>query len=527
MAITLNNTPLGIYLSRNQAVFQLLCGDAIDTAAVREHRWRVISAAIPEDDTLTIAWSFDDVDYSVVFTFKDAPDAALYEIISNGTAPDQVYIEDSLIPGLLTHPDISEFFDIAVEEDTLFGFRLTSRVSGPITLTITADDFATSGGATSGVVGVREPNYLASAWLYVSNAHISELDEYTKLGEFELYPDAANLADIDVSQLLDDFFTEPETPTATTNAPVLCTKITRNFYLLYGQKFGNTVARKKQTRTDIFTVLKGGMTNSEFINFGPRLSFNNTGWRFLSLRREREVSEAQKDWLFIHTGSVRLRSVSMGAEIFYTDGTTNAGNIWAGQAFEKNMTYQMSVGFTETGIKAAAISAGKTCYKYTLQVGGIGSFSAVSLKTTFRVALPDYLEVIVEYENSLGGIESWRMTGERALAGGITAEQYRRTLGATPDAGFQQLLSFNEQDQATLSINTGPLSRTDALAYRDLLRARHKWIVKGTARIPFRTDPQSYAVDQETADADHSRAFTFQAILAPEKSISIDDPVWP
>jgi len=525
MAITLNNTPLSLYLSRNQAVFRFLCPDAIATAGVQESRFAIISAAIPQDDTLTIAWSFDSVDYSVEFTFKNSPDADLYEIESNGTAPDSAYIEDTLIPGLLSHPDISQFFDIDVEQDTFFGFRLTSRVSGPISLTVVADDFTLTAGGTAGVAESREPDYLASAWLYVAPQHNSDLDEFTKLGEFELYPDADGLTDIDVQQLLDDFFTTPETPTATADAPVLCTELLRRFYLLYGQKFGDPVARKKQTRTDIFEVAKGGMTNSEFIGANGGFFKNPIRSRTLSLRLRREAGQDQEDWIFFYfsaaTTDLRLRCV-----LHYTDGTTQTEFLWQGEDLDSGNIYQCAAGFTQAGVKALADTAEKRCYKYILTVGA-GDFAPAIQPVTFYVMPYDHLEVIIEFENSLGAIESWRMTGQRSLSGNITAEQYRRALPATPDAEFQQLLSFNEQDQPIINITTGMLSKSDALAYRDLLKSRHKWIRKGTARIPFRTDPQPYDVDRESLEADYSRSYTFQAILAPERSVSAVDPVWP
>lgn len=476
---------------------------------------------------MTIGWSYQDVGYTVEFTFKDAPDAAEYEILSSGTAPNQAYIEDTLIPGLLAHPDIAEFFNISVEQDTFFGFRLTSRVDGPISLTGAAVGIAASSASTTGVAGVRETDYLASAWLYVAQEYNSPFNEFTKLGEFELYPDADNKAEIDLQQLLDDTFTEPETPTATTNAPVLCTKLTRDFFVLYGQKFGNPVDRKNQTRTAVFRAIKAGMTHSEFLSSAAKLNFTTTGWRFLTLRMRREVSEAQKDWLFIHAGPTALSSGSLNYQLFYTDGTTASGQLWSGRALLAGNTYQMAAGYTQAGLKTIADAASKTAYKYTLQVGGVGGASALSEKATFYIMPYDHLEVVVQFENSLGGIDSWRFTGSRALSGNITAEHYRRSLPGGAAADFQQLLSFNEQDQPTITLSTGPLGKSDALAFRDFLRSRHKWITKGTARIPFITNAQEYSVDQESTEADYTRSFTFTAVLAPERAVSIGDPVWP
>lgn len=528
MAITLDNTPINRYLSRNQIAFRFNCPDVVTTAEVKEYRWAIISEAIENDDTLTIEWSYDGTDYSIQFTFKDSPDAANYEIESNDTAPDEDYILNTLIPGLLSHPDISEFFDIRVEEDTFYGFRMVSRVSGPVSLTFTASGFTPTEVGVSGVAEVRETDYLASVWVYMANAHNSNLLDFTKIGELELYPDSDNKADIDVADIIDSFFSNPETPTDTVNNPVLCTELAREFFLLYGQKFGDPVERKKQGRTDIYTVIKGGMRHNEFVADIGSLIPNATKWRYLTIRSRREVEADQKDWLFFHTGPHEISSAQLDWEIFFTDGSTQTGQGWTNQTLTPNKTYQTPAGFTQRGLNIVALQLAKTAYKYTIQILGTADGDDVSTeKATFYIMSPDHLATVFQYENTLGGIESWRMVGNRTLTGSKSSQPYRRPLPPLSTAGYQELMSYNEEDTPAITFNTGPMSQSDALAFRDFLRSRHKWLLTTDGdRIPFRITDTDYALDSENLEADYTRNFEFKAILAPSKGISLEREVW-
>jgi hypothetical protein len=526
MAITLENTPLALYLSRNQCGFQFNCADVINTAAVIERRFMIISSSIVEDDTLTITWSHDSLDYSVAFTFKNAPGADLFEIITSaGASSAEQYVLNALIPGLLSHPDIADFFHVSLEEDTFFGFRLTSKVAGPISLAFAAVGFTTAEAGTAGVAEIRESDYMASAWIYVANAQDSDLKDFTKIGEIELYPAADNLADIDVGEILDSFFTDSETPTATNNAPVLCAAIKREFFVLFGQKFGEPLERKKQSRTPILPVIKGGMRHSQFVDASEIPATSVVDGRALTLRLSREVDENQNDWIFVNLAA-RTTNGTLRAVISYTDGTSETVTLWTGGNMSALETYQFSAGFKQIGIKLIADNAGKSCYKYTLTLRQ-GTGARLAETCTFYVMPDDALATVMQYENTLGAIESWRFVGNRILRGSKSSQEYRRPLQNLAGAEFQELLSFNEQDMPRITFNTGPMSQSDALAFRDFLRSRHKWLLAdGEYRIPFRIADTNYQLDSENMDADYTRNFEFTAILAPSKGVSSANEPW-
>ncbi len=529
MAINFNNTPLPIYFSRNQVAFRLDCSDVINTAGVQESRAAIISSELANDDTLTITWSHESIDYSAAFTFKTSPNAENFEILANtGSPPSQDYIINTLIPGLLSHPDIAQFFDARVEEDTFFGFRLISRVGGPITLAFAINGFTASELSTAGVLEVRETDYLATAWVYMANEHNSTLSDFTKIGELELYPAANNLASIDISEILDSFFTAPEIPTSTTNALVECTEINREFFLLIGQKFGDPVARKKQVRSDVLRVLKGGVRHPEFLEETNELTLPPYNGKYLTLRTTREVAADQLDWLFICPHKDDTEG-AVQVQLFYTDYSTTTQLLWGGQTVERFKTYQFAAGFTQAGIKAIADGEGKTCYKYTLQFGEDAGilFIPRSELATFYVMPDDHLATVMHYENTLGGVESWQFIGNRFLAGSKSSQSYRTPLEDFATVDFQELSSYNEEDTPQLVFNTGPMSQSDALAFRDFLRSRHKWlIIPEGDRLPFRIADTNYRLDSENMDSDFSRNFEFTAILAPAKGVSRSNEPW-
>lgn len=540
MAIELRNFIPSSVLSRNQIPAVFDCPDVINTEGAQESITVNMNFNPQNDDVLEFEWSYNGVTYTATFTFKDSPDADLYEIETGTT--NSSYILYTVIPGLLSHPDLFEFFDFELWEDAPSeGFTLTARsqYTGPLSLQITIEGnpIATES-TTTGVAPVIETDYLASVWLNISPAYNSELWDYQRIGELELFPDNDNRADIDLAGLLDAHFTTPETPTDTTGAAVVCTELTRKFYLAFGQKFGDPVERKKQFISGPYTVCKGGVRHLDFPDY-------DLGDEFLTIRTVRYVDAEQKDWLVWHhqyKGS--MWDVALRADIYYTDGAQSSQNLWVdtGQTMQFGYTYQMQAGLVESGIKAIADGVSKTVAYYDLYLvakdPGSASIEAVTnagYKVRFIIKSPDSLTVYFLYENTVGGHESWAMIGSRVYKGSKTSNEYRRPLLANKEsditpanaaATFQELISFNEQDQPALQFNTGPMSQTDALAFPDFLRSRHKYIKVGSDWVPFRIPDTEYQVDQENIQADYTREQTFTALLAPSKGVSNLKSLW-
>ena len=109
MAVILSSAP-ALALSRNQIPFVFDCPDAITTAGVAESIQAKMAYNPAADQILAFAWTWAGVDYTASFTFKAVPDGDLYEI-ETGTA-DLIYIDGEIVPGLLSNPDLAQFFKI-------------------------------------------------------------------------------------------------------------------------------------------------------------------------------------------------------------------------------------------------------------------------------------------------------------------------------------------------------------------------------------------------------------------------------
>jgi len=534
MAISSNIILPAFALSRNPYQIQLSTPDAITTAGVRAQKDILVTSQPDDDDEITFTWSWQGVDYSATLTFKDSPNADNYEIQTDTS--DAAYIENEVIPAFLGHPDLAEFFEFELYfPDPAYGFTIRAReqYTGDLNLAVSETGYPiTEDSSTAGVDEVRPADYMASVWLFIGSAHNTPESEMIRIGELELFPDDQNLANLDLSGLMDAHFTEPEIPTDTAGAPVLCTEITRPFWILYGQKYGSPQSRRKQFLINEKYAIKGGFRLDDFA------AIDCIDWvenNFLTHRTTREIFADQVDWLFWHNRDKNILGYDVGwrANIFFDDGTQTADNLHVdtGSALVFGKTYQFRADLVGSGIKAIADGLGKTVHHYDIYMiikdPDSASINSISNTVRFIIREPDALGFVLEYENSLGAIESWAMLGNRALAGQITAEKYRTGYVPNPlSAIIQELQSYNEQDQPIIEMNTGPMSQTDARAFPDFMRSRHKWIRSGSHRVPVQIADSKYLVDGQNIESDFTRNQKFSLALPPSKSVSNLTEFW-
>lgn len=528
--IAITNTLRDLYFSRNAVPVTLDLSDYVTTPGVLTERRLLFPGATEAGDSFTISWTVDGVDYEVTVTVASPADAEEYEMIPGSGSN----YAQQVVNLLRSIPLIWQFFDVYFAQQAdpdRFGFGLRARQPGDIDLGTTSSGFTWVVPLnTTGALPVVKTDYLGSLWVAIAPEHDTARHNFIRLGEMEVLPDAHGVAHLDVSEILDAFFEQPEQPTSTTGEPVLCTAIQRPFHLMAGHKWGDPLERRVQVETSVLNVIKGGLSPHDFASLSSgAITYANA--HFLTLRTQRDIDASQLDWLYYYGMTLGpTTELALEAAIVYTDGTTATPYLWDTTDVQSGKVYQLAAGYTASGVQAIAEAAEKRVRSYSLRLWSRSTETPdrtlLRGPVTFHLLQPDYLSVHMEYENTLGAIEGWLMRGVRAYTGRTGHSPYRvlRTRPADSEGAaavsFQELLSYNERDELSLTLSTGPMSRSEAHAFRDFLRTRHRWLRIGTHRIPVYIDPGTYQLDRETLDADYTREHTFQATLPPSLGVS-------
>lgn len=516
MAVALSIPPSTVQLSRNATEVEFTCPDKFITVGAKHIRKMIITGyPTDEDDSLKLAWSNEGVAYEQTFTFKTTPDVNAYEIIKYSGAGIDAWLQ-VLAAGLMGHPNVSRDWEVEVySANPVYGLIFYARFEDAATLEFTATGFTiTPTTLTAGAVAESQPEYRLSAWLYVGNSTTSLAGDMQRTGEIEVDADANKKVKLNLQRYLADYLDEPEVPTSLADQYVACTRINRPAFVLFGQKWNTPYERQKQFKTATFRVLKGGMEEATFANARDILALTDViGGIFLTLRTDRVIDfDGQKDWLFFYAKS-SVSNCYARVVIYREVGDPLALTLFSG-AIEAGTTYQFrcDAEFALPGVIPGA-------YKYEIWLYDVSEGVDITNKVTFWHD-SNYLDIFFEYENSLGGIESWKMNGERSQIAAISKETYENELPFRATADVPTIKSYNELVGKSLDCSTGPLNATDAIAFADFLRSRHVWIRNGAFRIPIRISGGTAVQGSKNLAADYSRGGKFVAEISLSANVS-------
>lgn len=516
MAINLSPAPLPIFLSRNVAEIGFSTPDKF-TAVGAKHVRRMIFTDYPTDegDTLKLAWSNGGVNYERTFTFKTTPDINQYHILKYSGSGLPIWLQ-ALAYGVVGDPDVARDWAVSVyNNNPNYGLQFHAQFEDAGTLEITATGFnVTSSTITAGVVGVSRAEYRLSVFLRVGMFNDSDDDEMLRSKEIELDSDNSAKARLDIQPYLDAYLAQHEPPTATTGAFVICELINRPAYIIYGQKWNTPYERQRQYKSIIFRVLKGGVEDSLFATIRDNSSLaTELSAKFLTLRSVRKIDFAtQDDWLFFLAKGT-IGNCALRMKMYKTDGTTNTVTIFQSKLIV-NQTYQFYAG-------ASIIPPDNpTVYKYDLWLTDSDQVLVQLTEPVTFINDSNYLDLIFEYENSLGAIESWRFTGEHAQLADVTKQTYETPLPFGAPSTATRLKSYDELIGQSLECSTGPMTAEEAVAYADFLRSRYQWLRRGAVRIPVRITGGKAVPANKNLSADYARSGKFIAEVGLSANVS-------
>lgn len=290
-----------------------------------------------------------------------------------------------------------------------------------------------------------------TAWLYVGKMAETTTDYY-RTGEIEGDPDPQKKVRIDFQEYADAILHTVEQPTDYYFQLVQCTNINRPAYILYGQKWGEIPERKKQFRSPIFRIQKGGMEPREFAAKKTTLA-THFKTNFLTLRTNRLIGRTQQDWITWmapeDATSVKLMAQPIGNIAISPITIWTEGAVKGGRAYH----FRSDAGIFTPYTIPATIYFYEVWLTYTLAGGG-----ETTNKVRYTIS-DNYMNQAFQFENTYGAIEGICFTGDFNLGASVSKQAYttQPKFNAKPTDSTRH--TYGELVSKIITLSTGALSR--------------------------------------------------------------------
>ena len=296
------------------------------------------------------------------------------------------------------------------------------------------------------------------------------------------------------------------------------------YYLRYYEIYGTTPTAKNyylnDNDDDYYYAQVGGLKK--------HLWPNSTFWndyqaeiKFLTWQpRTQQITENQAVWLYFlcHHDGVSISVGFVRTVIYYTDGSNSGHNIldWDIDNTPKKCLY-FPAGYYQ--VIEAIKTSGKIVSHWTMELRDNETGTTVSEQMRFDLVAnkPRHTRVAV-FENSLGGFDSIRVTGESVTGLDVTGEVLSRWLDVDYTAEFGEVVSGEPYAIPRTTFNTGLLNKKSMLdLLQELLTTRQIYLAERvgsttvTELTPLAMIRSSVSIKRDYLEAD-GFYLTFEAV---------------
>lgn len=485
MSITATISPPALCLSRNQIPLRLSTPDAYTTAPLLG-TYREVWSTGPTTvgNTILYEWVYNGVNYAVTYTFQAASDYANNEIIifaGGGSTAFRDWIQASLIPGLLAHPDFNQFFAAELYAsgggDSGVKFYARDPYYADLDFNGTSTGFSISKTYTEGAAAVAAKNYAARILLSIApNADSAEY-QYIRLPEIQGYPNAAGQIDIDLQPMLEPYFRASDLPALPMAAEIkTLTSGARSIKIEYAQQSGDPLERGHFTGITT-RVLQGGVNTHDWTTIRSTFATWISG-KILTNRKIQRIYPTQPQYIHWYQRSVPAAGLELILQPI-TPSTRGPVFITAGDTPLRYRTHRVPV---HPGLYGLANV--KSYYAF-MGTNDDALITPISEKIKFIVMPKPTGLTIIEYQNQWGYPETIALPWTRQRIAAIAKEGYERARPLNYALTDRARITLGEQLTDTFELSIPANDLIDGPHIPELLLSPDTYIiVDGTTRIP-------------------------------------------
>lgn len=469
MAITITTQPANYTLADGK-VFYLVSSNNQFTNAGQAHVVDITFSAIPINDA-DMAFSWGSGDVVLPFVFKNIPDdSGLQLAFGGGTV--QIFVDSVLIPALERNATLYANFTIASITN---GVRITARQKGGYYTTATIN-FATGitrTTVTGGVDVAERPNFAIAAQVDVlanGSAYQYTLRAYPYNNSIYFY----------LNRLLTGFYNRLARPAFSLTAIADKSSALISYRARFAEEFGDPASTQRLSTGTYKYTLPGGASKSSRAQGSLQTMLGSK--YFLTHQRAMRLTTAAKQVLnYLHISAETNFNVRF--EATKTDGTTVSAVPIVKTSVAQNTLWCIDVSpATVATALSIAVTDIASYNVVVVDISGPGQYFSEFYPITIDTTTPRDRQQVL-YQNSLGVYEFAELRGFIAKSTSASTEVATLQLH---DPARDENVNYT-LDAATADawqIATGFLSRTEAEAYKELLRSRDVYLVTATHYQP-------------------------------------------
>jgi len=478
MAITLNTNLESVYYAGNDIDLRFLSDAKFTTSPVKAFlSFSFSSLPSANGDTLEISADINGSSFTRVITFNNSPTYADYEISYTGNIQSTL---NAIADMLTSDPVLSEHFTFYHNEGD-FSIRINALEAATHNLGVSATGNAaiTVNSVTSGAEGVSQPNYRMRLWLIIGNTSESDYNNSYRTKELEFDPDDSNRVHVRIQKYVDTVLDGPGNRPQSSNSFFLDNTNCRPVTIVAGEKLGDPLDLKLAEVLGTFRALRGGLNPIDFAHLGVDIIADNLHSSFLTNRTKRRIAYKQPDYLSFYTRQA-YTGAKVKSEVKIFNGVTITIEVFSGDlspnrfySFSAMADFMAPVGQLPPGVP----------YSYRVFLTDSSDNAIISDGVTFFIE-EDENDLVFEFQNSQGSLETFRFSGEHSFYHEITKEvfQVNRPFNATFED--PQWKSAMEQNKLLLDVSTGALYDYEIKYLAEFLSSRYVWMIVGNDKIP-------------------------------------------
>lgn len=291
------------------------------------------------------------------------------------------------------------------------------------------------------------------------------------------------------------------------------------YYVRYADKFGNPATTRALQRSDVQYTIHGSLAGDSL--WQANVPVRHTYRDRLFQPYQKPILCSQPDWVYVWTGEIEPDTpFYLSALVTFDDGTTADVTVTPPNTtvLQPNRLYWFVSGYMQLGLDGVSIPSGATrivAYTWRLYPADLANIPLLDATVRYRVEPEnDYKNLILLFDNGVGGCETVALRGKTAVKYTVKAEEYARPRSHAWTQRDGDFGTFAAEGRKEWEASTGLYDRSDPyLEHLLQLPLADTWLVDtfGSRFLPVRVESREmtfYSDDDTLA----SITFTIRAL---------------
>jgi hypothetical protein len=481
MSVSLQQPLPAISFSANPIEVKIVSDNYLQAAGIKAVNMLQISDAINPGSTLTLSWN------DVTITLTAVPGAMDDEGLVFPSGDGSENYARGLIPFMEQIYLLNRDFDITSDWQQMF---FTAKKPGPeFNMAAAAIDNSRLTNKIPGATLIPQPWFAHHLEVWIKQRGQSQyLQAYNY--NIELDEPRTGLSVIDIGPEILHNFLESDLPILTGTSITFCAKSIGDYFIRYGQYYGDIPTVKRLLKSDICAIAYGGLSlyGATQRNLLSELCPDPTDTKFNRFMRQGSITKAvtqdQPEWLYYINTSNAPQLLTAEITVTYTQGNDFTFTFAATAPLPIYGKCQLPAGYAQLGIYERQPNR-KPIY-YTVRLRTDAFFVTTAYTYVVDYTWREWPRYFV-YQNAYGAFQTIGTIGKAQPGADRKKEDARmdKAAGNVPIDGDFLEYNITLQQKGTVNIGYDRANTRSTLLLDDFLTSNKKFIYEKGRLIPI------------------------------------------